>query len=141
MTYRYAWTESIDDEIWRGGPCDSVNECAREALMEGYLPTSAFAIGIIEEYKVNYHDFADEIVYRLSEDAFNEVGAASEGWLDSLTKEDLEKLNCRVMEVIGQWLKEVNQVPSFYRVLPCGEHTVEEALRSGKDSPKGGKPR
>ena len=136
MANRYAWTKSIDDEIWRGGPCDSVDECAREALMEGYPPTSVFAIGIIEEYKVN-RDFADEIVYRLSEDAFDEVGAASEGWLDSLTKEDLAKLNYRVMEVIERWLEEVNEVPSFYSVLPCREYIVEEALRSGKDNPKG----
>ena len=106
-------------------------------LWRDILLTSAFAIGIIEEYKVN-RDFVDEIVYRLSEDAFDEVRAASEGWLDSLTKEDIAKLNYRAMEVIERWLEEVNEVPSFYSVLPCREYIVEEALRSGKDNPKGG---
>ena len=33
---KYAWSRHIDDEIWHGGPCDSIRECLREAYDEGY---------------------------------------------------------------------------------------------------------
>lgn len=141
MRNRYAWSQNIDDEIWRGGPCDSIKECVQEALEEDYELTDTFAIGLIEDYKIGV-DFAQDIVERLCEDAFDEVGEASDGWLDSARKDELEILNNRVTEVVKQWLKEVGEKPSFYKVLPCYKCTLQEAINihdeKVKNAPKGG---
>ncbi len=134
---RYAWTKSIDDEIWRGGPCDSIKECVEEALDEGYGLDDSIALGYVIDYEID-HDFSDEIVYRLGEDAFDTVGEASDGWLDCVKKEDLEVLNDRVMEVIKQWLKEIKEEPAFYSIEPFNSGTLLELLENEKTKTKGG---
>lgn len=142
MIKKYAWSRNSDDEIWRGGPCDTIKECVEEALDEGYHLDENIAIGLIENYEVNY-DFAQDIVERLAEDAYDEVGDASDGWLDSAKKEELDKLNDRITPIIKEWLKEIHEEPCFYKVLPFEECTLQEALEIHKaktaNSPKGGK--
>ena len=127
MGNRYAWSRSSDAEIWYGGPCDSIKECVDEALDEGLELTDSFAIGIIEPYVIDY-DFADDLTYRLGEDAFDEVGEVASDWLNYVSKEDLQKLNTRITGVIKEWLKEIHEEPSFYKVLPCKNCTLQQAL-------------
>lgn len=142
MSQRYAWSQHSDDELWRGGPCDSIGECVDEAVEEGYELTDTFAIGLIEDYEIGV-DVAQNIVEWLCEDAWDEVGEASDGWLDSAKKAELDILNNRVTEVVKQWLEEIHEKPSFFKVLPCEECTLQEALdmhnEKVKNSPKGGK--
>lgn len=124
---RYAWSRNSDDEIWRGGPCDTIKECVEEALDEDYGFDDFIALGLIEDYEVNY-DFAQDIVERLAEDAYDEVGDASDGWLDSAKRADFDRLNDRIIPIIKEWLKEIHEEPSFYKVLPFEECTLKEAL-------------
>lgn len=142
MTKRYAWTRNSDDEVWYGGPCDSIRECVKEAHDEGYESDETIALGLIEDYEVNY-DFAQDIVERLCEDAWDEVGEASDGWLDSAKRKELDMLNERIIPIVKEWLKEIHEEPHFYKVLPFEECTLTEALALHKnktaDSAKGGK--
>ena len=127
MANKYAWSRNSDDEIWRGGPCDTIKECVEEALDEDYGLDDFIALGLIEGYEVNY-DFAQDIVERLCEDAWDEVGEASDGWLDSAKKAQLDLLNERITPIVKEWLKEIGEQPSFYKVLPFEECTLKEAL-------------
>jgi hypothetical protein len=127
MANKYAWSRRSDDEIWRGGPCDSIRECVEEAQWEDYKLEDTFALGLIENYEVNY-DFAQDIVERLCEDAWDEVGEASDGWLDSAKRAQLDLLNERITPIVKEWLKEIGEQPSFYKVLPFEECTLKEAL-------------
>ena len=68
---QYAWSRHSDDELWYGGPCDSIRECVEEAQGEDYKMDDTIALGLIERYEVNY-DFAQDIVERLCEDAWDE---------------------------------------------------------------------
>lgn len=138
---QYAWSRRSDDELWYGGPCDSIRECVEEAQDEDYELTDTIALGLIERYEVNY-DFAQDIVERLCEDAWDEVGEASDGWLDSAKRPELDKLNARILPIVREWLKEIHEEPSFYKVLPFEECTLAEALKLHQskvaESPKGG---
>lgn len=125
---QYAWSRRSDDELWYGGPCDSIRECVEEAQDEDYELTDTIALGLIERYEVNY-DFAQDIVERLCEDAWDEVGEASDGWLDSAKRPELDKLNARILPIVREWLKEIHEEPSFYKVLPFEECTLAEALK------------
>lgn len=138
MAKKYAWSEHIDDEVWRGGPCDSIRECVEEALAEDFELEDTFAVGLIEEYTINY-DFAQDIVERLCEDAYDEVGEASYGWLDSAKRPELDKLNERLIPIIKAWLEEIHELPYFYKVLPSKEYTLSEALEVQAVLTKGGK--
>ena len=100
------------------------------------------ALGLIERYEVNY-DFAQDIVERLCEDAWDEVGEASDGWLDSAKRPELDKLNEKILPIVREWLKEIPEEPSFYKVLSFEECTLAEALALHEtkvaNAPKGGK--
>lgn len=139
---QYAWSRRSDDELWYGGPCDSIRECVEEAQGEDYEMDDTIALGLIERYEVNY-DFAQDIVERLCEDAWDEVGEASDGWLDSAKRPELDKLNERILPIVREWLKEIHEEPSFYKVLPFEECTLTEALALHEtkvaNAPKGGK--
>lgn len=139
---QYAWSRRSDDELWYGGPCDSIRECVEEAQGEDYEMDDTIALGLIERYEVNY-DFAQDIVERLCEDAWDEVGEASDGWLDSAKRPELDKLNEKILPIVLEWLKEIHEEPSFYKVLPFEECTLAEALALHEtkvaNAPKGGK--
>ena len=139
---KYAWSRRSDDELWYGGPCDSIRECVEEAQGEDYEMDDTIALGLIERYEVNY-DFAQDIVERLCEDAWDEVGEASDGWLDSAKRPELDKLNEKILPIVREWLKEIHEEPSFYKVLPFEECTLAEALALHEtkvaNAPKGGK--
>ena len=138
MMKRYAWTTNINDEVWHGGPCDSISECVREASDEGYYEDETIALGYIKDYEISY-DFAQDIVERLCEDAYEEVGEASDGWLDSVKRTHLDILNERITPIIKEWLKELGETPWFYGVEPFTSCTLKEALELNKYKPKGGK--
>jgi hypothetical protein len=92
---KYAWSSKINDEIWRGGPCDSVKECIEEARLEGYRDTDTFALGYIEPYQTNYVN-GDLIIEHLQQNAYDEVGEVAECWLDDISREQREDLNDRI---------------------------------------------
>lgn len=97
-------------------------------MYEDYELTDTFALGLIEDYKIDY-DYAQDIVERLCEDAWDEVGEASDGWLDSAKRPELDKLNEKIIPIVREWLKEIHEEPSFYKVLPFEECTLEEAMK------------
>ena len=125
---KIAWTKHKNDEVWYGGPCDSVKECVEEAKLEDYKDTEIFAIGYIETYEVNYVN-ADQIIDFLQQDAYEEVGEVSEDWLTNITSEQCADLESRVRKVVLEWLKDCNEEPSFYKIVPFDELTLQEALR------------
>ena len=126
MTNKYAWTRHSDDTIWHGGVCDSVKECVEEARSEGYEDTDTFAVGYVEPYEVNYIN-GDLILDDLQEQAFDAVGEVAEDWLAYITKEQTEDLNNRLLKVVREWIKDCNEEPTFYKVLPFDELTLSEA--------------
>lgn len=125
---KYAWSRHSDDEIWHGGVCDSVKECVEEARCEDYKYTDTFAIGYVEPYQVDCVN-SDMIIEYLQENAYDEIGEVSESWLDSITREQREDLESRVLKVVLEWLKDCKEEPTFYKILPFDELTLQEALQ------------
>ena len=135
---KYAWSRRISDEIWRGGPCNSVRECIEEAKLEDYKDTDTFAIGYIEPYETNYVN-GDLIIEHLQENAYDEVGEVAECWLDDISTEQRADLNDRLKKAVLEWLKDCEQEPTFYKVLPFDELTLQEALQEyDNQTEKGG---
>lgn len=128
MKKKFAWSRSKTDEIWRGGPCDTVKECVEEARLEDYNDTDTFAIGYVEPYQVQCVN-SDQIIEFLQQDAYDEVGEVTDDWLRCITKEQRETLESRVLNVVLQWLRDCREEPTFYKVLPFDELTLQEALR------------
>ncbi len=127
MKKKYAWSRHSDDEIWYGGPCDSIKECVEEALAEGYKLSDTLAVGLVEPYTLDI-DFADMIIERMQEDAYDEVGEVTDGWLDHVHRDDITALDNQIRQVVNEWLKKVKEEPTFYTIAPFEECTLSEAL-------------
>ena len=134
MKKGYAWTRKSNDDIWLGGICDSVKECIEEARYEGYEDSDTFALGYTVPYEVDYID-GDLVIEALQEQAYDELGEVSEDWLDNITREQREDLNNRLLKVVLEWLKDCKEEPSFYKVEPFDELTLQEALEKYVDHP------
>lgn len=117
---KYAWTKSINDCIWRGGPCNSIAECIDEAINEGYENGDTIAVGIVEPYEVRYVD-VDCIIEGLQMQAEDDVGEVAEDWLECITREQRENLGDKLLRIVREWLKEIDEEPSFYKVLPLSD--------------------
>lgn len=128
MKERYSWSRHSDDDIWYGGPCDTIRECIEEAKAEDYQDTDTFAIGYAKPYEINYID-GDLIIEFLQQAAYDELGEVAEDWLDYITKEQREDLNNRLLKVVLEWIKDCNEQPSFFRIEPFDELTIQEALQ------------
>ena len=136
---KIAWSKRIDDDIWRGGPCDSVLECVKEAEKEDYKESDTIALGVVEKYHVGYVN-VDMIIEHMQQDAYDTVGEVAEDWLDNITIKQRRDLEGRVEDVVKEWLKEIGEEPTFYKVLPFDELTLKEAKEKYKaQSGKGGK--
>lgn len=127
MNKKYTWSRHVNDEIWYGGPCDTVKECVDEARYSGYCDTDTFVIGYVVPYQPEYVN-SESIIEYLQQDAYDEIGEVSDGWLDYITKEQREDLERRVLKDVLQWLKDWNKEPSFYKIEPIDELTLQEAL-------------
>ena len=130
--HRYAWSLRPDDDIWHGGPCASIEECIQEALFEGYEPGTKIAVGYIEPYVVKDMNI-DVFIERLQMDACEEVGEVAEDWLSSITKKQISELESEIEKVVLKWLKDIDEVPSFYKVLPLKD-MVELRKDTGKEN-------
>lgn len=120
----YAWTDNPSDDIWRGGPCDSIKECMEDAVAIGdYKNGDTIAVGIIEKYMPTYVE-TDRLIEGLQEAATDEVGEVAEDWLWDIEKEDLKVLNERLLNTMLEWMKEYKYMPSFYKVHPLAEPVV-----------------
>lgn len=138
MKRQYAWSRKSNDDIWYGGICDTVKECVEEARFDGYKDTDTFAIGYAVPYEVNYID-GDLLIEYLQEQACDEIGEVAESWLDSITREQREDLNNRLLKVVLKWLKDCKEEPTFYKVEPFDELTLQEALQKyTHETEKGG---
>ena len=120
---KYTWSESENDELWSHGLFDTVKECIKDAKENyDYKIGETIAVGITEPFVVNVD--GSDILERLEEDAYEECGEASEGWL-SCPYKDIEKLSERLTECVNEWLKETNQEPSFYHIHSISIETIK----------------
>lgn len=118
---QYAWTDKATDDIWRGGPCDSIEECVKEAVALGdYKNGDTIAVGLVEKYVPKYVD-TDRLIEGLQEVAADEVGEVAGDWLVDISKEELGDLHERLLSTTLEWLKQYNYMPSFYKVHPLAD--------------------
>ena len=128
MKEEIAWSYSMSDEIWQGGPCDNIIDCITEAEFNSMTDSDTIAFGYVEPYKVE-HVNADSIIEYLQEDAYEQIGEVAQDWLDNITVEQRKDLEASVLSVVKDWLKRCKEEPSFYKVLPFEELTLGEAKK------------
>ena len=119
---KYTWEKEQDAEIWYNGRFDTIEECIKDALKNGIELGTMIAIGLCEDYTPVIN--VDDVLERVGEDAYEEVGEVAEDWPAFESKKGFvgagsreEKLN----KVFNEWLEETNQVPGFYKIHPLAD--------------------
>lgn len=109
----YTWSNDKDDELWRNGCFDTIQECISEAKEEGYKVGETIAVGETNDFKV-YVD-AERVLEMVQDDAYDECGEASDSWIDC-RRHNLDELSDKLTDCVNEWLKETNQEPTFYYI-------------------------
>lgn len=123
------WTYELNtiSDTWGGGIYDSREEAIREATNEALIEgIKKFKIGICENV-FNYGIDADEVLERIAEETYEDVGEVAEDYLDDVTKEHKEELQDKLNEVFYSWQEKYNYKPYFYTVV--SEEIIELEMK------------
>lgn len=127
---KYYWNFNENEEFWNKS-CPTVEDCIGEARWEkedeGRNDKYVY-IGEVEAH-IPFID-TEHLIDNIREQAYEECGEGCDGWLDSLKKEDEEKLEERLNQVFLQWLYETNNKPSFGKFSKVSKYNLE----TGKES-------
>ena len=124
---KWTYESNIMSDLWEGGIYDSREEAIREATNEALIDdVKKFKIGICEAV-CNYGIDADEVLERIAEKTYEDVGEVAEDYLNDVTKEHKEELKDKLNEVFYAWQEKYNYKPCFYNVV--SEEIIELEMK------------
>lgn len=122
---KYYWNFNEDEEVWHHS-YPTIASCIEEAKREKEdreIANKHIFIGEVEPYEPIV--YADYLIDSIREQAYEECGEGCDLWLNSLKKEDEEKLEERLNQVFLQWLDESNNKPSFGKFMKINKYCLE----------------
>lgn len=126
---KYTWERYRDSDIWMNGEFDSVEECIEDARNNYEMAGKTIYIGECEPVSIGGIDF-DSVLDSVEQIMYDKVGEASEGWTIGYIRGNpdraavLEKYDKKLFDLVMEYLKEINQVPNFYKVRNVKEYKV-----------------
>lgn len=116
------WTYAIgDEEDYRGVFFNTKEEALEEARNEMQTDDTYSGDEVIWVGKVKTFtpvvSVADELLYELQDQAYDEVGDYEDGWLDDVKKEDQDELDNAIQSCFMEWLeKHPEYKPGFFTI-------------------------
>lgn len=110
---KYYWTFNKNDETWANG-ADSISECLTDAKTENAQlgeDNQLVYIGLVNEHVPTI--CAEDILERLTSEAYDACGDLGEDYLNVVKKEDLKDLSLKLNEVLKEWLVATGNEPTF----------------------------
>lgn len=117
----YTW-KVASEEFFNRGEFDTLMECIEDA--KEWKVKDKIYIGEVKPYQLRV--YAEDVLEALAVDAFENVGEIVDEWPAYRKKEDLEKLSDTLTKCVIEWLKENNDMPTFYRVDNVQEIVINE---------------
>lgn len=108
---QYTWELSKDVDIWHNEIFDSVEECIEDAKESGEVKDGDM-IYIGEAIPYEFEVSAEDVLIRLEEDA----NWAAGDWPWYERGEKLDDLSVALTECVKSWIKENNNLPTFYTI-------------------------
>lgn len=131
---KYYWNLNESDEIWYEweSTIDYCIECAKEmSENEGIYQDTVF---IGESYDYVPKIDGALLLENIKDDAWEECGECSDGWLDSIKKHEIESLNKKLEKVFVEWLEESKNKPGFGKFECIHEYNLitGERVKGGR---------
>ncbi|MCR6515322.1 hypothetical protein M4I33_10630 [Clostridium sp. LY3-2] len=115
---------SLNSDIWHGDEFDT----KEQAIAEGRKlakddDLNKFKIGQTEP-ACNFGIDVDNVIERISETMYDDIGEVAEDYLGDVTVEHLLELEEKLNEVFFKWQKEHGYEPTFYKIINIEEINV-----------------
>ena len=126
---KYTWERYRYADIWMNEFFDSVEECIEDARNNYEMDGKTIYIGECKPVEITGIDF-DSVLDSVELSVYDEVGEISEGWNIGYISGDtnraavIEKYDKKLLDLVMEYLKEINEVPNFYKVVNIKEYTV-----------------
>lgn len=116
------WSYAIgDEEDYRGVFFDTKEEALKEARNEvksddSYSGDEVIWVGKVKTF-TPVVSVADDLLYDLQDQAYDEAGYYAEDWLDDVKKEDQDELDNAIQSCFMEWLeKHPEYKPEFFTI-------------------------
>lgn len=127
----YTWVHYSTD-IWMNETFETIQECIEDAKNNIYiLPGSHIYVGECENVQVG-GIYLDDILCRVEEDMHEQVGEVSDGWDVYSTSGNYayrqpayEKYNEKLRQLVIDYIKEIGEMPSFYKIVNVKEIVID----------------
>ena len=127
----YTWSNN-DVYIWDGEIFDSVEECIKDAKLRGVYAGDSIFVGECKDVEIGGIDF-DDILCRVEENVYDQVGEVSENWNIYSTSDDYayrkpiyDKYNEKLRQLVLDYIKAIGETPKFQRIVNVQEIVIGE---------------
>lgn len=122
------WAYALgDEEDYNDIFCDSKEAALDKAIHEARLEdVQTVWVGQVKRFQPVI-SIADELLYQLQDQAYEEAGEYSLGWLDNVTKNHQDELDNAIKTCFWAWMKAHPEYqPKFFTILDSREYKVGE---------------
>lgn len=123
----YTWMAYKHAGIWNHEKFDTIRECIEEAKEYKYNVGDTIYIGECKDVSIGGIDLSS-VLECVEEDMYDRVGEVSEDWnISSIgeRKEIYEEYEKKLHQLVNDYLKEINEIPHFYRIINERPITVD----------------
>ncbi len=107
----YYWSFNEHADLWTDSE-ETIENCIEQARLDAEDEDfNTVFIGTIDTHIPTID--AETIIDNLVEQAYEECGECSSGWLDNLPKKNIESLEKKLNATLYKWLEEVKEVVTF----------------------------
>lgn len=107
------WVWSGDGETFNSATFDSEKEALADAFDNGERRVEIY-VGQVNEFRPEVD--AGILFDDIAQQASDEVGEASDGYLDHVTTEQQQELSNKLTEIFNEWASKYKHTPDFYAV-------------------------
>ena len=120
----YTWMSYPNAEVWDHGTFETIQECIDDAKTNyGVKTGDTIYIGKCQDVSIGGIYF-DDVLCRVEEDMYEQVGEISEGWDIYSTngyyadrRPIQDKYNEKLRQLVIDYIKEIGETPTFYKVI------------------------
>lgn len=100
---------------------------------EQFNPSKHFQVGMEQEYMPIVD--AEDVIVRITEDAYNECGEVAEDYLswDEVTDDMQSDLQEMLTDTFIKWSKKYNLMPNFYSIVNVEEINVDDYIKGDEN--------
>ena len=125
----YTWMDYQNAEIWNHDCFETVEGCIQDAKENYKIDSNMIYVGECKDVSIGGIDL-DDILYRVEEDMYEQVGEVSKGWdiysCYADRKPIYDKYDEKLRQLVMDYIEEIGEKSSFYKIINIKEVKIGE---------------